>query len=273
MAFKTALPAWNLLKGKTAAVTGGTTGIGRAVVLAYITQGCNVAVNHLGLSKDEINRHSLLEEAKALERQGIEAGRILELPGDVTSPETSTDLIQEAVAQWGQLDIFVANAGVFKQAGFLKIQPQLLDHSLDVNIKGTFYGCQAAARQMVKQGHGGSIIGISSISALLGGGFQTHYTPTKAAILSMMQSMAIALGKDRIRCNALMPGTISTQLADHDMKNPAKKAALEARIPLGRIGNPEDMAGPAIFLACEPMSRYVNATGILADGGMFSNLQ
>ncbi|PYI06989.1 NAD(P)-binding protein [Aspergillus sclerotiicarbonarius CBS 121057] len=267
------LPACNLLKGKTAAITGGTTGIGRAIVLAYITQGCNVAVNHLGLPQDEVHRHSLLEEVKAIQQKGIEAGRILEIPGDVTAPETSIDLIKEAVSQWGKLDIFVANAGVFKQAEFLKIQPALLDHSIDVNIKGCFYSCQAAARQMVQQGHGGSIIGISSVSALVGGGFQTHYTPTKAAVLSMMQSMAISLGKDQIRCNALMPGTIATQLADHDMKNPTKKAALEARIPLGRIGRPEDMAGPAVFLACEEMSQYVNATGLLADGGMFSNLQ
>jgi len=154
-----------------------------------------------------------------------------------------------------------------------RIEPSLLDHSVDVNVKGCFYSCQAAARQMVEQGHGGSIIGISSVSALVGGGFQTHYTPTKAAILSMMQSMAIALGKDKIRCNALMPGTIATQLADHDMKNPTKKAALEERVPLGRIGDPEDMTGPAVFLACEEMSRYVNATGLLADGGMFSKLQ
>ncbi|KAE8154862.1 hypothetical protein BDV25DRAFT_147113 [Aspergillus avenaceus] len=268
-----ALPAWNLLKGKTAAVTGGTTGIGRAIVLAYITQGCNVAVNHLGRPQEEERRHSLLKEVEAIKNTGIGAGSILELPGDVTDPETSTRLIKEAVSQWGQLDIFVANAGVFKPAEFLKIQPSLLDHSVDVNVKGCFYSCQAAAHQMVKQGRGGSIIGISSVSALLGGGFQTHYTPTKAAILSMMQSMAIALGKDKIRCNALMPGTIATQLADHDMNDPVKKAALEARIPLGRVGDPEDMAGPAVFLACEEMSRYVNATGLLADGGMYSNLQ
>ncbi|KAJ5698410.1 hypothetical protein N7462_000415 [Penicillium macrosclerotiorum] len=268
-----ALPAWNLLKGKTAAITGGTTGIGRAIVLAYITQGCNVAVNHLGMPQDEKHLHSLFEEVKKIKDTGIKAGEILELSGDVTNPETGSSLVKEAVSKWGKLDVFVANAGVFKQAEFLKIEPALLDHSVDVNVKGCFYSCQAAARQMVKQGHGGSIIGISSVSALLGGGLQTHYTPTKAAILSMIQSMAISLGKDQIRCNALMPGTIATQLADHDMKNPTKKAALEARIPLGRIGNPEDMAGPAVFLACEEMSRYVNATGLLADGGMYSNLQ
>ncbi|KAJ5880392.1 uncharacterized protein N7473_011445 [Penicillium subrubescens] len=193
-----ALPAWNLLKGKTSAITGGTTGIGRAIV------------SHLGLPKDDAQRHSLIEEVKANEKSGVKAGKILDLAGDVTNPETSTILVSEAVSEWGKLDIFVANAGVFKQAEFLKIEPSLLDHSVDVNIKGCFYSCQAAARQMVKQGHGGSVIGISSVSALLGDGLQTHYTPTKAAILSMMQSMAISLGKDKIRCNALIPGTLAT---------------------------------------------------------------
>ncbi|KAL4791694.1 hypothetical protein BDV19DRAFT_401112 [Aspergillus venezuelensis] len=268
-----ALPAWNILRGKSAAITGGTTGIGRAIALEYIRQGCNVAINHLGLPKDEHLRHSLLEEVESLHKKGANAGEVLEITGDVTNPETPKALIDEAVKRWGKLDAFVANAGVFRQAELLEIEPALLDQSLDVNVKGTFYSCQAAARQMVKQGGGGSIIAISSVSALVGGGLQTHYTPTKAAVLSMMQSMAIALGNHKVRCNALLPGTINTQLADHDMKNPVKKAYLEARIPLGRIGDPEDMAGPAVFLASEEMSRYVNGSGLLADGGMFSNLQ
>ncbi|OJJ64299.1 hypothetical protein ASPSYDRAFT_139839 [Aspergillus sydowii CBS 593.65] len=269
-----ALPAWNILRGKTAAITGGTTGIGRAIALEYIRQGCNVAINHLGLSKDEHLRHSLLEEVESLHKKGTgSAGQVLEIAGDVTNPETSATLINEAVKRWGKLDAFVANAGVFRQAELLEIEPSLLNQSIDVNVKGTFYSCQAAARQMVKQGQGGSIISISSVSALVGGGLQTHYTPTKAAVLSLMQSMAISLGKHKIRCNALLPGTINTQLADHDMKNPAKKAYLEARIPLGRVGDAEDMAGPAVFLASDEMSRYVNGSGLLADGGMFSNLQ
>ncbi|KAK5788444.1 hypothetical protein VI817_009402 [Penicillium citrinum] len=115
-----ALPAWNLLKGKTAAITGGTTGIGRAIVLAYITQGCNVAVNHLGMPQDDNHRHSLLEEVKAIKSKGIQVGDILELSGDVTNPQTGSKLVEKAVSQWGKLDIFVANAGVFKQAEFLK---------------------------------------------------------------------------------------------------------------------------------------------------------
>ena len=126
---------------------------------------------------------------------------------------------------------------------------------------------------MVAQGHGGSIIGISSISALVGGGLQTHYTPTKAGVLSLMQSMAIALGKEKIRCNAILPGTIKTQLSEDDMKNDVKRNYLEARIPLGRVGDTVDIAGPAVFLGCDELSSYCNGTQLLVDGGMFVNLQ
>lgn len=126
---------------------------------------------------------------------------------------------------------------------------------------------------MAKQGDGGSIIGISSISALVGGGLQTHYTPTKAGVLSLMQSMAVALGKYKIRCNALLPGTIKTQLNEEDLANEEKRKYTEMRIPLGRTGDPSDMAGPAVFLACEELSRYVNGAQLLVDGGMFVNLQ
>lgn len=109
---------------------------------------------------------------------------------------------------------------------------------------------------MKLQGHGGSIIGISSISALVGGAHQTHYTPTKAGILSLMQSCACALGKYRIRCNALLPGTIKTQLNEEDLKNEEKRRYTEGRIPLGRTGEPRDLAGPAIFLASD-LAEYV----------------
>src|SRR5215469_10109708 len=109
---------------------------------------------------------------------------------------------------------------------------------------------------MVHQGQGGSIIGISSISALVGGAYQTHYTPTKAGILSLMQSCACALGKYNIRCNALLPGTIKTQLNEADLADDAKRQYMEGRIPLGRTGEPKDLAGPAVFLASS-MSEYV----------------
>ena len=125
------------------------------------------------------------------------------------------------------------------------------------NLDGAFYATQAAARQMASQSpQGGSIIGISSISALVGGASQTHYTPTKAGVLSLMQSCACALGKYNIRCNALLPGTIRTQLNEEDLKDDTKRTYMEARIPLGRTGVPEDMVGPAVFLGSE-LSGYM----------------
>jgi L-rhamnose 1-dehydrogenase len=154
-----------------------------------------------------------------------------------------------------------------------RIENELFEQSMKVNVNGAFLTCQAAARQMVKQGRGGSIIGVSSISALVGGGLQVHYTPTKAAVLSMMQSMAIALAKDKIRCNALLPGTIHTQLAEDDMQNEVKRKYLEQRIPMGRVGRPEDVAGPAVFLASDELSGYMTGSQVLVDGGMFVHLQ
>ncbi|KAI5309751.1 L-rhamnose-1-dehydrogenase [Ascosphaera atra] len=120
---------------------------------------------------------------------------------------------------------------------------------------------------------GGSIIGISSISALVGGGRQAHYTPTKAGVLSIIQSAAVALGRYNIRCNALLPGTIRTRLNDEDMENQEKKSYMEGRIPLGRLGKTSDMGGPAVFLASDELSSYVTGAHILVDGGLFVNLQ
>jgi L-rhamnose 1-dehydrogenase len=156
---------------------------------------------------------------------------------------------------------------------FNSMDHDLFAKTVRINLDGAFYACQAAARQMAKQGHGGCIIAISSISALVGGGLQTHYTPTKAGVLSLMQSLAVALGPHKIRCNALLPGTIKTQLNEADLDDEKKRKYMEGRIPLGRTGVPRDMAGPAVFLACEELSGYVNGAQLLVDGGLFVNLQ
>ncbi|CAM6109949.1 unnamed protein product [Calypogeia fissa] len=266
-------PQWHLLAGKTAAITGGMTGIGRAIALEYIRHGCNVAVNHLGLESDIEHKESLLAEAEKLKSEDSDAGELIEVQGDVRDPETGRLLVEKAVEKWGRLDVFVSNAGVCLFAEFLELDHDLFSSTVRINLDGAFYSCQAAARQMARQGYGGSIIGISSISALVGGGLQTHYTPTKAGVLSLMQSMAVALGKYQIRCNALLPGTIRTRLNEEDLSNEEKRRYMESRIPLGRMGEPKDLAGPAVFLACGELSGYVNGAQLLVDGGMFVNLQ
>ncbi|RKF53851.1 L-rhamnose-1-dehydrogenase [Golovinomyces cichoracearum] len=262
-----------LLKSKTAAITGATTGIGRAIALEYVRQGCNVVVNHLGLPSDLCHKTSLLSEATAIKDRYHQAGRLIEIAGDISKPDTGTELINVAVRKFGGLDILVSNAGICQFAKFLEIEHDLFASTVNTNLNGAFYVCQAAARQMAAQKSGGSIIGISSISALVGGGLQTHYTPTKAGVHSLMQSMAVALGKYRIRCNSLLPGTIMTQLSEKDLEVKEKREYMESRIPMGRIGEPKDLAGPAVFLASEELSGYVNGSQLLVDGGLFVNLQ
>ncbi|KAL8782637.1 MAG: hypothetical protein Q9213_005224 [Squamulea squamosa] len=256
-----------LLQGKNAAITGGLTGIGRAIALGFHKQGCNVGINYYGGSGEE----TLLEQLKnELPQKGTE---IISVAGDISNPETSKALVKEVVERWGRLDIFVSNAGICQFAEFLDIEPDLLSKTIRTNLDGSFYAVQAAARQMASQSpSGGSVIGVSSISALVGGGQQTHYTPTKAGILSLMQSCAVALGKHGIRCNALLPGTIKTQMNEKDLENDEKRRYMESRIPLGRTGVTEDMVGPAVFLASD-MSQYVTGAQLLVDGGLFVNLQ
>lgn len=266
-----------LLANKSAIITGGTTGIGRAICIEFLRQGANVVVNHLGLDKDMPHLESLIEEANQMRLEIPHAGRLAHQKGDVRDPETAAKLVAAAVEHSGnrRLDVCVSNAGICTFADFLTLEPDLLHTTVRTNLDGAFYVVQAAARQMAmhQTPKGGSIIGLSSISALVGGGQQTHYTPTKAGVLSLMQSTAVALGEHNIRCNALLPGTIRTQLNDEDLADEEKRKYMEGRIPLGRTGMPADMAGPAVFLACEELSGYVTGAQLLVDGGLFCNLQ
>lgn len=189
------------------------------------------------------------------------SSRLVTFAGDISKPETGRKFVEAIVSSFPEhrLDVFVSNAGVCQFAEFLDLEPALFEHTLGTNLSGAFYAVQAAGRQMAlnQTPTGGSIIGISSISALVGGGQQTHYTPTKAGVKSLMQSCAVALGKYGIRCNSLLPGTIRTQLNDVDLADDAKRAYTEGRTPLGRLGQTRDLAGPAVFLACEDLSSFV----------------
>ena len=253
-----------LLKDKVVLVTGGSAGIGRAIAVEAARQGARVAINHF--DSDNSAADQTIAEIKALGRDAIA------LKADVALPESAPAFVEAAVKAFGQVDVIVLNAGVCPFHAFLDMPHEVFERTMAVNLHGAYYMAQAAANQMVRQGKGGAIIGVSSISAYVGGEYQTHYTPTKAGILSLMNSLAVALGKHGIRCNAVLPGTIETDLNKQDLADPKKRTAMAGRVPLGRLGAPEDLAGPAIFLASD-MARYVNGAALLVDGGMFVNLQ
>lgn len=258
-----------LLKDKVLLVTGGSKGIGRAIAIGAARQGAKVGINYAG---DEAAAESAVKEIRGF------GGEAFALRGDVADPASATAFVAAAVEAYGRVDTFVNNAGICPFHGFLDMPVDVVDRTIKVNLNGAYYMCQAAANQMVKQGKkangfAGSIVAVSSISALVGGEFQTHYTPTKAGVLSLMQSTAIALGKHGIRCNAVLPGTILTDINKDDLADEAKRSYMEGRIPLGRLGQPEDLAGPVIFLACEELAGYVTGASLLVDGGAFVNLQ
>jgi L-rhamnose 1-dehydrogenase len=274
-----------ILPGHVLAITGGLTGIGRAIATLFLSHGAKVSINYL--ASHNKNEEALLKSIRTEALSAIQSRNpsttitteeqvpLLTVAGDISSPAAGPELIKETVSAFGKIDTLVSNAGICRFEEFLDISPESWNLHLSTNLSGAFYAVQAAAKQMASQSPpGGSIIGVSSISALVGGAQQCHYTPTKAGILSLMQSCATALGKHNIRCNALLPGTIRTQLNDEDLKDGSeKKAYMEGRIPLGRLGKPEDMAGPALFLAHGELSGYVSGAAILVDGGAFVNFQ
>jgi len=252
-----------LLDGKRVAITGGSSGIGRATAIEAARQGADVAINYLG---HDDGAASAVREIEALGRRAVA------IPGDVSDPATAVEFVAQATAAIGGVDVFVSNAGICPFHAFLDMPGEILERTLRVNLHGAYYMVQAAANQMVAQGTGGAIVAVSSISALVGGEFQTHYTPTKAGVHSLMQSAAIALGKHGIRCNSVMPGTILTEINRDDLADADKRARMEQRIPLGRLGKADDLAGPIVFLASD-MARYVTGAALLVDGGAFVNLQ
>ena len=252
-----------LLKGKNVLITGASRGIGRGTAIECARHGADLALNWFG---DRAGIEETMAAVKALGRRAIE------VEGDVARRESAAPFIDAAARALGGIDVFVSNAGICPFHAFLDTPPEVFERTMAVNLHGAYYMTQAAARRMKEQGRGGSLIAISSISALVGGAMQAHYTPTKAGVHSLMQSCAIALGPYGIRCNSVMPGTIATDINKEDLADPAKRSYMEKRIPLGRLGEPKDVAGCVVFLASD-LARYVTGAAVLVDGGAFVNLQ
>jgi L-rhamnose 1-dehydrogenase len=252
-----------LLKDKVVAVTGASRGIGRACAIEAARQGADVVINTY---RDNEAAESCAAEVVALGQRAVV------VDGDVADPASADALVRAAVDGFGKLDVFVSNAGICPFHAFLDMPVETLRRTMEVNLHGAYFMTQAAANQMVRQGQGGAIVAISSISALVGGEMQTHYTPTKAGVHSLMQSCAVALGRHGIRCNSVLPGTIATDINKDDLADPAKREYMEGRIPLGRLGRPEDIASVVAFLASD-MASYMSGAALLVDGGAFANFQ
>jgi L-rhamnose 1-dehydrogenase len=246
------------LQGKVALVTGATQGIGLGIAQRLAGEGATVALNHL----------PEVDPAEALASVGE---RAFPVAADVSDKAEVDAMVATVLARAGRLDVLVNNAGICPLIDFFSLEEETWDRTHAVNLKGAFLCSQAAARAMVDAGAGGRIIGMSSISAIVGGSLQSHYCPTKAGVRALMNSLAIVLGKHGITCNSVLPGTIVTPLNDAFLADPEVGAHYRERIPVGRIGEPRDVAGAVAFLASDDAA-YVNGAEILVDGGALVNL-
>ncbi|KAF5385493.1 hypothetical protein D9757_005331 [Collybiopsis confluens] len=258
-----------LAQSKIVVITGASRGIGRSCAQEFAKHGATgFLLHYYGDAATEMEIRSLKQELL----DGSSERKVEVVPGDIADPETSMKIVSKAVEAFGRIDVLVSNA-VFARSESSPHSRWILGTELEVNLDGSFYITQAVAKQMKDQSpQGGALIGISSISAWVGGEFQVHYTPTKAGILSLMQSCAVALGKYGIRANAVLPGTIATDINKEDLSDVAKREGMISRTCLGRLGQPEDIAGPVVFLASD-LAKYITGSALLVDGGLFVNLQ
>jgi NAD(P)-dependent dehydrogenase (short-subunit alcohol dehydrogenase family) len=244
------------LKGRVALVTGAQQGIGRAMALAFAREGADVVVNYL-------------DDAGAAERVAAEARecgvRALVVQGDVARVEQDQALVARTVKELGGLDILVNNAGVYPRSPFLDLSEREWDFVLDVNLKGSCFCAQAAARAMIAGGRRGSIINLSS-SSVRGQPRGVHYTASKGGVITMTRTMALELAPHGIRVNAIAPGTTDTAQPRGGMSE-EELTAFARTIPLGRIAQPEDIASVAVFLASEE-SRHITGQTLHVNGGL-----
>ena len=243
------------LEGKVALVTGGASGIGRGICIRFAEEGADVAIA-------DVNRAGAEETAAEVRR--LDA-RALVIESDVTSKADCDRMVQETVDTLGKLDIFVANAGIGRGGPFLELSQEDWDAVISTNLTGVFLSCQAAARALVQGGHGGRIITMASVAAERASPRMAPYNTAKAGVRMLTRVMALDLAEHGITVNAIGPGIIDTPLAAPLVQ--AVKSSGRDPAPLGRVGQPKDVADLALFLASEEAD-FITGGTIFVDGGL-----
>ncbi|MGY6523366.1 MAG: 3-oxoacyl-[acyl-carrier-protein] reductase [Mongoliitalea sp.] len=246
-----------LLSGKTALITGASKGIGRAIAIRYAQEGANVAFTYL----------SSVEKGQALENElagfGIQAKGYR---SDASDFKAAEELVNAVVADFGSLDILINNAGITRDNLLMRMTEEAWDEVIGVNLKSCFNTVKAATRTMMKA-KAGSIINITSVVGIKGNAGQANYAASKSGIIGFTKSVALELGSRNIRCNAVAPGFIETEMtAVLDEKT---VQGWRDGIPMKRGGQPEEVANACVFLGSE-MSSYISGQVLQVDGGMLT---
>lgn len=246
------------LKGKVAIVTGGSSGIGLAIVLELARQGANIVINY----------HTHPETAEELVKQvrGLSADAI-GVQADVSQIDDLQKLFSEAVKAFSRVDIMVNNAGIETRSSILDTTEEQYDKVLSINLKSAFFGTQLAAQQMIKQGGGGHIINISSVHEDWPMPGNTPYCLSKGGMRMLTRTAGVELAPHNILVVGVGPGAVETPINSGTMEDPALLKKLDSAIPLGRMAKPEEIASLVAFLASDGAS-YLTATTVFADGGI-----
>ncbi len=243
------------LKDQVALVTGGSRGIGRGIVKAFVAEGARVAFVYLG---NQTAADALVQEVTQA------GGTIKAIKADVTKIEDAQRCVDEVQQTWGKLDILVNNAGIIRDDLFVRLEPEDWNRVLQTNLGGTYNFCKAAAYSMMRQ-RKGRIINVSSVAAEHTNPGQTNYAASKGAINAFTRALAVELASRNVTVNAVAPGFIETEMTEA-VRNKAGDI-IKKMIPMRRLGLPEDVARVAVFLASEESS-YVTGQVLIVDGGL-----
>ena len=243
------------LAPRTALITGGSRGIGRATADLLARAGARVALNYV---RDEASVNAAVREIRAA------GGEAMALAGDVGDAATARQLVRDVVAAWGRLDILVLNAGIWEEDVTGRGDVAVWDRTYAVNVRGAFLVTDAAAPHLEK--HGGAIVFVSSTAGQRGEARHSAYAASKGALISYTKSLAAELGPRGIRVNAIAPGWVDTDMSRSSLDNPIARAEIEKSIPIGRVASAADVAGPILFLVSD-LARHLQGEIVNVNGG------
>ncbi|MBY0529462.1 MAG: 3-oxoacyl-ACP reductase FabG [Rhabdochlamydiaceae bacterium] len=247
-----------LLKDKQALITGGTAGIGKEIALSFARQGASVAI--CGTNQERASEVlAALEQMRQSESQRFEIVIL-----DISDKKAVEDAVQHLLSAWGSIDILVNNAGITRDGLLMKMSEEDWDAVLNTNLKSVFNTCQVLVRPMLKA-RKGKIINISSVVGLTGNAGQANYAASKSGMIGFTKSLAQELATRGICVNCIAPGFIQTRMTD--VLNDAQREGILKKIPMGRMGDPADIAHAAVFLASS-LSDYITGQVLTVDGGM-----
>ena len=241
------------LQGKVAIITGSASGIGEATAIKFAREGAKVAVCDINMGEAQRVADAIVEDG----------GAALAFRIDVTDKASIARMVEGVMAAWGRIDTLVNNAGIVQDEQFKKMSEEQFDRVIDVNLKGV-YNCTKAVVDIMLEQHSGCILNASSIVGLYGNFGQTNYAATKFGVIGMVKTWARELGRKGIRANAVCPGFIATSILSSIPDRVLH--ALEEKVPLGRLGKPEEVANTFAFLASDEAS-YINGAVIEVSGG------